>query len=89
MAMNLNFAALSAVAQAGIRRSEVQGLPKGWIREETPRFAYGASGKPGYDVVYYTPKGHRIRTKHEMAKVRLAWLWNSMVQKSWVTGRIN
>ena len=70
MAMNLNFAALSAVAQAGIRRSEVAGLPKGWIREETPRFAgYGTNAKPGYDVVYYTPKGHRIRTKNEMAKV--------------------
>ena len=39
MAAGLNFssAMLSSMA-SGIKRSEVQGLPKGWIREEVPRF---------------------------------------------------
>ena len=52
----------------GIKRTEVQGLPKGWIREEVPpRFdpaaffnGLGAGNvvpptKP--EVVYYSPKG--------------------------------
>ena len=39
MAAGLNFssAMLSSMA-SGIKRTEVQGLPKGWIREEVPRF---------------------------------------------------
>jgi hypothetical protein len=81
--MNFSSAMLSSVA-SGIRRSEVPGLPKGWIREEVPRFnpnqfgnglaavaaaAAAASGTSGVDVVYYSPRGHRVRTKAEMSKL--------------------
>ena len=86
--MNSMAAALANGVGGGIRRTEVQGLPKGWIREETPRFdaasflnglgsgspaaiaaaaAAAASAKP--DVVYYSPKGHRVRTKAEMSRL--------------------
>jgi len=84
MAAGLNFssAMLSSMA-SGIKRTEVQGLPKGWIREEVPRFnpsqfgnglaglaAAIASGDPGgVDVVYYSPRGHRVKTKAEMSKL--------------------
>ncbi len=77
-----------AAAGSGVRRTEVPGLPKGWIREEIPRFdaasflnglgsgspaevaaaaAAAASAKP--EVIYYSPKGHRARTKAEMSRL--------------------
>ncbi len=79
--MNFSAAMLNSPS-SGIRRSEVPGLPKGWIREETPRFnpnqfgnglaglAATLSGVAGaVDVVYYSPRGQRVRNKAEMAKL--------------------
>ena len=80
MIMNINHAVLSAAAaQVGIRRHEVIGLPKGWIREEMPRFADlaafgggatngGGRGGTNYDTAYYSPSGNRITTKSDLAE---------------------
>ena len=62
--------------QPQVRRTEVVGLPKGWIREETqpaPRYAGYQNGIPNggnskSEVVYYTPRGQRIRNKNEMSR---------------------
>lgn len=75
--INLNHAVLTAAAaQVGVpRRHEVMGLPKGWIREEMPRYAdmaiFGGSGSSngrGYDTAYFSPQGHMITTKAELAE---------------------
>lgn len=56
-------AAASGGTNGSIRRTEVPGLPKGWIREEIPKYNMAGlqnggamNGSSSYDVVYYSPK---------------------------------
>ena len=78
-----------------IKRSEVSGLPRGWIREEVPRsFGYhnglggtNGSGSHKSDVVYYSPRGHRVRTKQEMS--RLLGEAYDLTAFDFQTGKIN
>ena len=72
----MDFSALSSM-ETGIIRQPVAGLPRGWIREQIPRYhanatsAYGngfANGKLTYDVVYYSPKGVKVKSKPELAR---------------------
>ncbi len=67
----LSAAAAAAASAAGYSRTEVACLPKGWIREEMPRFPpylNGTGSSGGTDVIYYSPKGQRVRTKQEMSR---------------------
>eukprot|EP00094_Tigriopus_californicus_P002690 TCALIF_02598-PA protein Name:"Similar to Mbd3 Methyl-CpG-binding domain protein 3 (Mus musculus)" AED:0.40 eAED:0.44 QI:0/-1/0/1/-1/1/1/0/183 len=80
--MDFTSSMLSAAAAAGYRRAEAAGLPKGWIREEIPRFAnnfhngspaaaaptFQNGTKPAVDVLYYSPRGHVVRSKPELVK---------------------
>jgi len=105
-ANGVNGAGLGGATSAP-RRSEVVGLPKGWIREETPRFdpaqflnglgsggatsaaaaaaAVAAATQP--EVVYYSPKGNRVRSKAEMA--RLLGDQYDLTAFDFQTGKIN
>ena len=69
-------AAASVQNSSGIKRTEVSSLPRGWIREEIPSKLYnfhngGINGnaKSTSDVVYYSPRGHRVSSKAEMSRL--------------------
>ncbi|KAL3867204.1 hypothetical protein ACJMK2_044424 [Sinanodonta woodiana] len=49
------------------RKSDVSGLPTGWIREEVVRKSGLSAGKT--DVYYYSPDGRKIRSKPMLARI--------------------
>lgn len=49
------------------RRSDVQGLPPGWTKEESVRKSGLSAGKT--DVYYFSPNGIKVRSKPQLCKI--------------------